>query len=377
VRTGIVGSSSSEILIAASFQRHFVESRIPLIDAARNHRAMEQLVARLRTGQLYAMTGSGVSVSVGYRTWNDVIARLALVVTDRRGTGVDVEHIVRTHQDPLLCARALSSKLSPEDFATFIRQEFGPNGKPTSDLLFRLAQMPFKHILTLNFEQSMEDAHAAMKLTYGTVSCSTRAAISGFLDSMDSPDYPRQIVHLHGLYSDPTETIVLTEDGYRRLYRDSPLFEHLLWLLAATKRIVFLGFGFKDSDFLTAMSNAARDMGRDAQREIEVGNWTGHFAILPIKATDDDVPMRQDHNERYFVEPIFYQLVEEADDPHARFLPLINGISHELGLPPRPAIAIAEPAVAGEPIVDPGDAQRADELAEQFLERTDPGANNA
>jgi hypothetical protein len=338
---------------------------------------MEQLVDRLRTGQLYAMTGSGVSVSVGYRTWKDVIARLALVVTERRGEIVDVEHIVRTHRDPLLCARALSSELSPEDFATFIRQEFGPNGRPTSDLLFRLAQMPFKHILTLNFEQSMEEAHAAMKLTYGTVSCSTRAAISRFLDSMDSPDYPRQIVHLHGLYSDPTETIVLTEDGYRRLYRDNSLFEHFLWLLTATKRIVFLGFGFTDPDFLEAMKNAARDMGRDAEREIDVGTWTGHFAILPIKATDDDVPMRQDHNERYFVEPIFYELVEEADDPHARFLPLINGVLHQLDLPARPAIEIAEPAVAAELIAEPGDLQRAADLADQFLGKIDPGANNA
>lgn len=50
---------------------------------------MEQLVDRLRTGRLYAMTGSGVSVSVGYRTCKDVIAQLALVVTERRGAVVD------------------------------------------------------------------------------------------------------------------------------------------------------------------------------------------------------------------------------------------------------------------------------------------------
>jgi hypothetical protein len=87
--------------------------------------------------------------------------------------------------------------------------------------------------------------------------------------------------------------------------------------------------------------------------------------------------MRQDHNERYFVEPIFYELVEQADDPHARFLPLINGILHQLDLPPLPAIEIAEPAVAAELIAEPGDVQRAEELAEQFLRRTDPGANNA
>ncbi|MGB8591013.1 MAG: SIR2 family protein [Candidatus Acidiferrales bacterium] len=341
---------------------------------------MDQLVARLRTGQLYAMTGSGVSVSAGYRTWEEVVARLAAVVMERSGAGIagiDAEVIVRTQQDPLLCAQFLSRELSPEDFASFIRQEFRPNGKPPHELLIRLAQMPFKHILTLNFDESMEEAHDAMKLSYGKVSCSARAATSRFLDSIDSPDCPRQIVHLHGVYTDPTETIVLTEDGYRRMYRDSNLFEHFLWLLAATKRIVFLGFGFKDIDFLNAMRDAARDMNRDAARDIENRNWTGHFAVLPISPTEDDVPIRRDHNYRYFVEPIFYERVEGGDDPYARFLPLINGILHQLDLPARPAIEIAEPAVAAELIAEPGDLQRAADLAEQFLGKIDPGANNA
>ena len=90
--------------------------------------------------------------------------------------------------------------------------------------------------------------------------------MSRFVASIDSPDCPRQIVHLHGVYTDPIETIALTEDGFRRLYRDNHLFQHFLWLLTATKRIVFLGFGFEDTDFLSAMRDAARDMNRD-QRE--------------------------------------------------------------------------------------------------------------
>jgi len=338
---------------------------------------MDQLVARLRTGQLYAMTGSGVSVSAGYRTWDEVIAQLAAVVMERSGAGIDAEVIVRSRQDPLICAEFLSRELSPEDFAGFIRQEFGPKGKPPHELLIRLAQMPFKHILTLNFDESMEEVHDAMKLSYGKVSCSTRAATSTFLDSIDSPDYPRQIVHLHGVYTDPT--IVLTEDDYRREYRDSSLFEHLLWLLAATKRIVFLGFGFKDNDFLNAISNAARDMNRRhaAKRDIKNRNWTGHFAVLPISPKVDDVQMRWDYNHHYFVEPIFYERVEEGDDPFANFLPLINGILHQLDLPARPAIEIAEPAAAVELIAEPGDLQRAADLADQFLGKIDPGANNA
>jgi hypothetical protein len=354
------------IISAISFKSTFVETGIPLIDPARNRRALEQLLALLRTGQPYAMTGAGVSVWAGYRTWTQFIDRLAAAVTERRGAEVDAQLIVRNHQDLLFCAQVLGRELSPEEFAEFIRQEFGPNGTRPHDLLYRLAQMPFKHVLTLNFERSIEEAHVTVELRCGTVSCCVRAEISRFLASMDSPELPRQIVHLHGIYTDPTQTIALTENGYRHLYHDNHLFRHFLWLLAATKRIVFFGFGFGDTDFLNAMRDAARDVHENGNR---------HFAVVPIGRAEDDAPIRQRLNERYLVEPIFYELMEGGDDPHAGFPALINGIAHELALPVLPAVEIAGPAVAPA-IAEPADMQRAADLAEQLLGRIDPGGNN-
>src|SRR5882757_5072748 len=99
---------------------------MPLIDADRNRRAMDQLLALLRTGQPYAMTGSGVSVWAGYRTWRQVIDRLAAAVAQRRGNEVNTDAIVRNHQDLLFCAQFLGREISSDDFAEFIRQEFGP-----------------------------------------------------------------------------------------------------------------------------------------------------------------------------------------------------------------------------------------------------------
>src|SRR5258708_3237374 len=194
-------------------KKHFVETGIPLIDPARNRRALEQLLALLRTGQPYAMTGAGVSVWAGYRTWTQFIDRLAAAVTERRGAEVDAQLIVRNHQDLLFCAQVLGRELSPEEFAESIRQEFGPNGTRPHDLLYRLAQMPFKHVLTLNFERSIEEAHVTVELRCGTVSCCVRAEISRFLASMDSPELPRQIVHLHEIYTDPQQTIALTANA--------------------------------------------------------------------------------------------------------------------------------------------------------------------
>jgi len=312
------------------------------------------------------MTGAGVSVWAGYRTWRQVIDRLAAVVADRRGAEVDAEMIVRNHTDLLFCAQALGRELSPEQFAEFIRQEFGPNGKSPHELLYRLAQMPFRHVLTLNFEQSIEEAHTAVELRCGTVSCCSRTAIATFLASMDSAAYPRQVVHIHGIYTDPNDTIALTETGYRQLYRDNRLFQQFLWLLAATKRIIFLGFGFEDTDFLNAMRDAARDVHANGNR---------HFAIMSVRPAEDDAPIRQRLNERYLVEPIFYELVEDGSDPFAGFPALINGIAHELAIPAPPIVQFTEPE-AVEPAAEPGDLQRAADLADQLLGRIDPRGNN-
>src|SRR5258708_21364380 len=79
-------------------------TRTSLIDRERNRRALEQLLTLLRTGQPYAMTGSGVSVWAGYRTWRQVIHRLAAAVTERRGAEGKAELIVRNHPDLLFWA---------------------------------------------------------------------------------------------------------------------------------------------------------------------------------------------------------------------------------------------------------------------------------
>jgi hypothetical protein len=339
---------------------------MPLINADRNRLAMEQLLALLRTGQPYAMTGSGVSVWAGYRTWQQVIERLAAVVRERRGAEVDTAAIIRNHPDLLFCVQHLGQGLSSEEFTQFVQLEFGPNGKPAHNLLYFLAQMPFKNILTLNFDRSMEDVHAALELPCGTVSCCNRAAMSRFVSSIDSQERPRQIVHLHGIYTDPIQTIALTEQSYLSLYHDNHLFRHFLWLLAATKRIVFFGFGFGDFDFLRQMSDAARDVHVNGNR---------HFAVYPIGQNDDDDRIRQNLNDRYLVQPIFYELVEGGGDAHARFPELINGLSHELALPGRPAVGIPEPVADAAAVANPEDLRRAAELTEQLLGRIDRGGD--
>jgi len=62
-------------------------------------------------------------------------------------------------EDLLLCAQALGNDLGEPAFTEFIRAEFGPIGRAPHDVLLRIAGFPLRHILTLKFDTSYEDAH--------------------------------------------------------------------------------------------------------------------------------------------------------------------------------------------------------------------------
>lgn len=317
----------------------------------------------LRTEQSYAVTGAGVSCWAGYGTWSEIIRHLADEVAERRQGEVDPDAIIHNHQDLLICAQHLGRELDPADFGNFIRREFGPNGAAPHDVLYRIAGMPFRHFITLNFDRSVEDTNASVGLSCGTISGCDRRSIASFVREMDCSDYPRKVVHVHGTFLDSPDEIALTEHGYTLLYRDNQLFKQFLWLLAAAKRLVFLGFGFEDSDFLNSLRDASRDI-RD--------NGLCHFAIVPIEANVEDAPIRNQLNQRYLIEPIFYELLGDDRNRYDGFVGLINGISGALGIPERNRDEGPVPVIREEPPSVPEDVHKAAELGDALLDRIDP-----
>jgi hypothetical protein len=340
------------------------------INNERNLRARAQLILALRTSQPFAFTGAGVSIYAGYGSWKQVIRRLADRVAERCGEEVNADVVVRNYEaDPLLCAQKLGRYLGNVEFGDFVRNEFGPNGVSPADVLYRLVGMPFRHFATLNFDPSLEQVHGVLGRPCGSVSTSDRRSIARFMREMDGKDCTRQVIHLHGMHSDAPEFIALTEQGYRRLYRDNQWFTNFLWLLAVSKRLVFMGFSFQDFDLLSNL--------RDATRDIQE-NGLCHFAIVHIRPDDDDGPIRTQLNDRYLIEPIFYEVI--GDDEHADhrgFVELVNGLSDELGVTasaPDAAVPGNGEVLAAQPEAD--DIRRAEQLGDALLGRIDPGGGD-
>jgi hypothetical protein len=339
---------------------------VAITNIEQNARARASLIEHLGTGRLIGCTGAGVSVWAGYRDWRGVIDRLAAEVERVRRGEVNVPLVVHNNVDLLICAQRLGEYLGPE-FPQFIQSEFGPIGAPVNGVLYRVAALPLWHLLTLNFDSSIERAHVAIGLACNTVTSSDRPAMGRFLRDMNEPAYPKQAVHLHGIYTDRPEQMALTEPGYAALYRDS-FFRTFVWAMAS-KRLLFLGFGFNDTDFTGILRDCARDLR---------GNGLSHFAIVGVKPDKDDNQLRYMLNDRYLIEPLFYPVHVDADgtEDHSEFPELINGLATAVGVRERAIAEATPPAVPPAMPPDPDDLRRARELGDQLLGRIARGAGD-
>jgi hypothetical protein len=130
--------------------------------------------------------------------------------------------------------------------------------------------LPFKHLLTSNYDPSLEQHHYPPN---EPISISPHyPSAPQFIVEFADDNYTRRIVHVHGRY-DEAQYLILTEEDYRTYIR-SVVLDDFWRVVPATGRFVFFGFGFEDFDLLYAFR----------RRMALQGNNPGprHFAIMPL-----------------------------------------------------------------------------------------------
>jgi hypothetical protein len=143
-------------------------------------------------------------------------------------------------------------------------------------------------------------------------------------------------------------------------------FQKLLWHLAASRTLVFFGFGFMDSDFLESLKKTARDM-RDC------GNC--HYAVVGLRSDERDQERQIFFNKSYLIEPIFYDVgINHDDHDHDGFAMLIRRIADALSI--TDAIETAPLPTPSEPSPSADDLAAVQRLGEQFVNRFDPGGED-
>jgi len=161
-----------------------------------------------------AFAGAGVSRPLGYPTWTGLLNRLASEtrstigedIVDDQGRPLTVTQVSR-FGDLLVQAEIFKCNLQNR-YGEIIRETFARKNEVTSEIK-DLARLPFQHILTSNYDVSLEVAHEDMQLEHESICLSDGAAREFFYKLLDT-DYAKRIVHVHGSFVDP-KSIVLTE----------------------------------------------------------------------------------------------------------------------------------------------------------------------
>jgi hypothetical protein len=340
---------------------------LPIHEQGANSEAKARLIAALQERRLIGMTGAGLSAWAGYPLWRGALQRLADLVTAVTGDTRRGADLIAQNIDLLFCAQRLGQVLGEAEFSAFIAREFGPNGRVPPNVLLHFALLPLRHIVTLNFDLSCEDAHTAADVQFRSLSSSSNEALAGFFREMDYEACPKTIFHLHGQFNDPLATIALTEQGYQRLYSDGALFLHHFKNLVLSKSLLFTGFGFTDNDVTQIFYKCARLV----KAQLDNRALLYHFAIIGLGANDDqannDRAMRQYLSDRYLTDAIFYN-VRDGDNPHAEFPELMRELAEACNQAIPPVLRPVEPLADVVPIED---IQRMEDLSDGFLRRVE------
>ena len=305
----------------------------------RNLKLKNELFDLVSSKDAILFVGSGLSISVGYPSWDALLVRL-----EKLAQRVDKQF------SPNKTLR----ESKPLVYASFLREIFEKNNeidtyyneltnifsRSKQDPCFKdhhkkLVQLPFSLIMTTNYDPVLSEAllksiDEENKEPLRTNLCfsmseDTIPQLSNFLLSLHKGlKSQKQIAHIHGYYDRPKE-IILTKQDYERCYfnrtsenkseQGTTIHFLVLWALIATRRIVFFGFGMKDPYLLQLL--------KDVRKRLWRWDKPTHINIASIcdKSASEVKSQAGFLKEKYGVDTYFY---ENEDATHKQLEVLIG-----------------------------------------------------
>jgi hypothetical protein len=284
-------------------------------ESEKNERALEKLLERMDRHDVILFVGAGSSKRAAYPLWEELVCQLRDRMQDE--VGQDLSKHDQETKDLLWEAQRIVKQYNAR-YKEVLSEIFYP--RPPKPFHIRLMQLPFHRYITVNYDSLLEKA--ARVVTNTTQPAKPSAQGSGGLETPDKftdtlnyydgqllTEYIRDfrapsskyIFHLHGSEQDWSK-IVLTEEDYVKFYGEENPIRNLLWMMVATYSILFVGFGISDWDFLLLFRLVHNRM---------VLKQPNHFALIPYSKRDGDRRTKRIYlNEKYGIEPVFYDIVE-------------------------------------------------------------------
>ena len=319
-----------------------------------NEERKRELIELVASGEAVLIVGAGSSARVGYVTWDGLMQKLE-DLANQLDSGFETNEGKR-REKPLEYAEDIKSHIldQREDLGRYhdlLYELFQPNAQGSDEFHRLLVDLPFRGILTTNYDIVLEAALSGKKLeaklegkeispideTPLVIGQDAPRLIHEFLLSRNNdPHIPQRIAHLHGIYR-YQDSIILSANDYVRNYGLRvnqtgviqgnegrwTLHRKLLWAVLATRRVVFVGFSMEDPYFNKMLEIVSADL----------WGWDKsiHFAVMGISIEDaEDAKDSKDKAERlknnYGIETVFYEVFK---DSHQRLEDLFVEIAEQ------------------------------------------------
>ena len=319
-----------------------------------NTKRKDELIEIVASGEAILIVGAGSSVRVGYPDWSGLLEEL--------------ENSASKHDNgfkPNEGKRANASLAYAEDIKSYIceqrdglrryhallRNIFSPKDPPCKNFHKILVSLPFRGILTTNYDIVLEAALGEIEPLSAydnslVINPGSAGGVHEFLMAMSNRNMTRRIAHLHGKF-DPASSIILSIADYKEAYGlsltdedDGPqqitwtLHRKLLWAVLATRRVVFIGFSMKDPYLDEMLETVSADL----------WGWDKsiHFAIMSIspESAKDSKDKAEELKSEYGVDTVFY---EDSDESHRGLDRIIAEIAEQCGVEIQPTTDDDEP----------------------------------
>ena len=292
-----------------------------------NEARKRELIELVASGEAILIVGAGSSKGVEYPDWPELLKRLEQLAK-KYGDGFKQDEGKRENH-PLEYAEDIKSHICKETgnldrYYALLQELFGPKNPPFKDFHRKLALLPFRGILTTNYDTVLEAALGNIEPVSAydnslVIDQSSVARVHEFLMAMNNDKrMTRRIAHLHGRF-DISDRLILSIEDYRRAYRlnltdgknsedyESELRFKLLWAVLATRRVVFVGFSMNDPYLNKILQAVSNDLWR----------WDKsiHYTIMKIsrRSADESKERAKWLKREHGVGTVFYEDFDEED----------------------------------------------------------------
>jgi hypothetical protein len=264
-----------DIVLVTASEAHYsaaleVQRKIGKNSAFSYDRQIAEIANLAGQDKLVLFFGAGVSVPSGLPDWSQLLDQLAAeagIPTETKGGPEDKTDNGFSSLNSLDKAQVLSAKFKGDQENPILGQKIAANLRQYSHfslLHAQLANLDLKNQITTNYDKLFEAAHATRFKTYNDQNPLNALSVIKY---DPKPESDRWLLKMHGSVEVPAD-IVITRENYFRYTEKNAALAGIVQAMLVTKKLLFVGFGLKDENFLRILDSVRRVIGtqRDTQK---------------------------------------------------------------------------------------------------------------